>query len=66
MLRRELGAVIAATNKSFVEIRRTALAQRVHAKRPRATRVGRNQPCPCGSGKKFKRCCIDRTTPSPR
>ncbi len=22
-----------------------------------ATRVGRNEPCPCGSGKKFKRCC---------
>jgi len=21
-------------------------------------RVGRNQPCPCGSGKKFKRCCL--------
>lgn len=21
------------------------------------TRVGRNDPCPCGSGKKFKRCC---------
>ena len=20
----------------------------------------RNQPCPCGSGKKFKKCCIDR------
>jgi hypothetical protein len=20
-------------------------------------RVGRNEPCPCGSGKKFKRCC---------
>jgi hypothetical protein len=19
--------------------------------------VGRNEPCPCGSGKKFKRCC---------
>ena len=19
--------------------------------------VGRNDPCPCGSGKKFKRCC---------
>lgn len=19
--------------------------------------VGRNQPCPCGSGKKYKRCC---------
>ena len=23
-------------------------------------RVGRNQPCPCGSGKKFKHCCCGR------
>ncbi len=23
----------------------------------RSNKVGRNQPCPCGSGKKFKRCC---------
>ncbi|MDD9827740.1 MAG: preprotein translocase subunit SecA [Deltaproteobacteria bacterium] len=23
----------------------------------RAGRVGRNDPCPCGSGKKFKKCC---------
>src|SRR5205823_5260501 len=22
--------------------------------------IGRNDPCPCGSGKKFKKCCIDR------
>ena len=22
-----------------------------------ADRVGRNDPCPCGSGKKFKKCC---------
>ena len=20
-------------------------------------KVGRNDPCPCGSGKKFKKCC---------
>ncbi|MDD4985294.1 MAG: SEC-C metal-binding domain-containing protein [Dehalococcoidales bacterium] len=20
-------------------------------------RVGRNEPCPCGSGKKYKHCC---------
>ncbi len=27
----------------------------------RATpRVGRNDPCPCGSGKKYKRCCHDQ------
>ncbi|WP_083486403.1 YecA family protein [Alicyclobacillus ferrooxydans] len=23
-------------------------------------KVGRNDPCPCGSGKKFKKCCIDK------
>jgi uncharacterized protein len=23
----------------------------------RAAKVGRNDPCPCGSGKKYKRCC---------
>jgi hypothetical protein len=23
-------------------------------------KIGRNEPCPCGSGKKFKRCCIDK------
>ncbi|MBX2968281.1 MAG: SEC-C domain-containing protein [Cyclobacteriaceae bacterium] len=22
-------------------------------------KVGRNDPCPCGSGKKFKKCCLD-------
>jgi hypothetical protein len=21
--------------------------------------IGRNAPCPCGSGKKFKRCCMN-------
>ncbi len=24
------------------------------------TRVGRNDPCPCGSGKKYKKCCLPR------
>ena len=24
-------------------------------------KVGRNDPCPCGSGKKFKRCCRNKT-----
>ncbi len=23
--------------------------------------VGRNDPCPCGSGKKFKKCCLPRS-----
>lgn len=23
-------------------------------------KIGRNDPCPCGSGKKFKRCCLNK------
>ena len=23
-------------------------------------KIGRNDPCPCGSGKKYKKCCLDR------
>mmetsp|Transcript_21730 Transcript_21730/g.10169 ORF Transcript_21730/g.10169 Transcript_21730/m.10169 type:complete len:298 (-) Transcript_21730:1084-1977(-) len=23
-------------------------------------KIGRNEPCPCGSGKKYKRCCLGR------
>jgi hypothetical protein len=26
--------------------------------RKRYTDVNRNDPCPCGSGKEFKKCCI--------
>ncbi|MDP9001490.1 MAG: SEC-C metal-binding domain-containing protein [Myxococcota bacterium] len=26
----------------------------------RPPKVGPNDPCPCGSGKKFKKCCIDK------
>lgn len=25
-----------------------------------AEKIGRNDPCPCGSGLKFKKCCIDK------
>lgn len=25
------------------------------------TKIGRNDPCPCGSGKKYKHCCLGKT-----
>jgi uncharacterized protein len=28
-----------------------------HAPQPKVAKAGRNDPCPCGSGKKFKKCC---------
>ncbi|MDF1614799.1 SEC-C metal-binding domain-containing protein [Desulfurivibrio dismutans] len=34
------------------------------------SKIGRNDPCPCGSGKKFKKCCLEQQrlagrTPAP-
>lgn len=26
----------------------------------KTTKISRNEPCPCGSGKKYKKCCIDK------
>ena len=23
-------------------------------------KIGRNEPCPCGSGKKYKKCCLNK------
>ena len=33
------------------------LVQEVETVRHRASKTGRNDPCPCGSGRKFKKCC---------
>jgi SWIM/SEC-C metal-binding protein len=35
------------------DLERAVQAQPVRA----VVKVGRNDPCPCGSGRKFKRCC---------
>ncbi|MDX5420998.1 MAG: zinc-dependent peptidase [Hymenobacteraceae bacterium] len=29
---------------------------------PYGKRVGRNEPCPCGSGEKYKKCCLKKKT----
>lgn len=59
ILCQSMGALIRATSESFKEERRKALSRPDPAKSPGSTRVGRNDPCPCGSGNKYKRCCIN-------
>jgi uncharacterized protein YecA (UPF0149 family) len=39
----------------FKEMVLAPIAKQLNRKPPR---VGRNELCPCGSGKKFKRCCF--------
>lgn len=29
-------------------------------------KIGRNHPCPCGSGKKYKKCCLDKDRNEPK
>jgi len=45
-------------NKFWFPYRRHELARvKGMALATEAERIGRNEPCPCGSGKKFKKCC---------
>ncbi len=36
----------------------TGTSEKMEPIRNRGERVGRNDPCPCGSGKKYKNCCM--------
>ncbi len=38
------------------ELRRAYLAAHTRS----VTKIGRNDPCPCGSGKKYKYCCMNQ------
>ena len=58
----EIKRGIAATEDEFFETVRTGKnAHHVHERQEpivhKAPKVGRNDPCFCGSGKKFKKCC---------
>ena len=63
-------AAITAVNEnrrlSFSALEKTAVEQHSHqnvdlvhekVKNEEGEKVGRNDPCPCGSGKKYKKCC---------
>ena len=60
LTRQNLAAIVKSTHDSFRKLRQAALPKAPTA-RVSAARVGRNEPCPCGSGTKYKRCCINRS-----
>lgn len=49
----EMEAAIPHIHRFWKPLRKSAVAQVKND----APKVGRNDPCPCGSGKKFKKCC---------
>ncbi|MCB1986383.1 MAG: UPF0149 family protein [Burkholderiales bacterium] len=54
-----LSAGVMHTYRYFEPHRKMAARLAKHEKtfRRERTKVGRNDPCPCGSGKKYKKCC---------
>ncbi len=53
----ELYTMLSRVFNQNLRERAAALAREMKRGRPR---FGRNSPCPCGSGVKFKKCCLDR------
>lgn len=54
-------AMLALTGEGLYDVRITGAVNnnRLVPTGPVGKQVaGRNDPCPCGSGKKFKRCCL--------
>jgi Mlc titration factor MtfA (ptsG expression regulator) len=54
----ELYAMLSRVFNQDLRERAAALAREMKRGRPR---LGRNSPCPCGSGLKFKKCCLGRS-----
>lgn len=47
--------------QAFADLPDERRASRPPAQQPihRGVKIGRNDPCPCGSGKKYKKCCLN-------
>ncbi|MEN8134456.1 MAG: UPF0149 family protein [Thermodesulfobacteriota bacterium] len=59
MLPRAVETLLAHASKLEEERRAKISSYRPALPQTRTTpKIGRNEPCPCGSGKKFKKCCL--------
>jgi len=56
-LDRFMGELVGAWNETPRPELGGAAPSELYEAAPLKPKVGRNQPCPCGSGRKFKRCC---------
>ncbi len=52
-----MAAGLLAAYTYFREQRESHIGGRSPEARRSAPKIGRNEPCPCGSGKKYKKCC---------
>jgi len=57
---KELSAWREEPPRPAAEKRDDFFAPKLHPIEREQKKVGRNDPCPCGSGKKFKKCCMNK------
>ncbi len=60
LMRRKHPELYAALSRIFRQDLPRRLRWNLSAARPGGDGVGRNDPCPCGSGAKYKKCCLRR------
>lgn len=58
--RHDVSARLGNRRRRIHELSDTINRARPAASAPATPKVGRNDPCPCGSGLKHKRCCLDK------
>jgi hypothetical protein len=56
-LQPDIASFLAKRRAVIQGLYQNSLVPRPAQPRPAMAKVGRNEPCPCGSGKKYKRCC---------
>lgn len=47
-------------NNIYQQLPQTPETKKHILKPENSKKVGRNEPCPCGSGKKYKKCCLNK------
>ena len=53
--------------KGWIRSHRSEMREVIFHNEPKfMEKISRNAPCPCGSGKKYKKCCINKLQPSSR
>ena len=57
ILTAELVIAQKSADENSKKVQNLATGESKHPTERKKTKIGRNEPCPCGSGKKYKNCC---------
>ena len=59
--KKQQGSRIKEINDAFKDMENAKTMGKVIPFQRKTKKKGRNDPCPCGSGKKYKKCCLNKS-----